>query len=190
MELEKLVLEAKKGNDKAYEEIINRFKGFICKLAKETYISGYDTEDLLQIGYTTLIKAIRKFDFSKNNNFTVYVTSAIKNNFYYEIRQKSRYNGAISLNKEIDEGIEFIENIVSDEDIEKDFLLKESIEELHAALKKLEPLERELIEHIYFSNNTMKKFAELKAINYTTCTKLKEKALKKLKNLMLLNNKA
>lgn len=184
MKLENLVMEAKNGNEEAFEEIVNRFKGFIYKICKETYIAGYDTDDLLQIGYTTLIKAVQKFDLNKNNNFTAYATSAIKNNFYYEIRQKSRYNAETSLNKELDEGIEFIENIVSEEDVEKEFLLKESIKELNNALMKLSPNERELIQHVYFNNGTLKEYARLKNMNYVTCTKLKERILKKLKKLI------
>lgn len=184
MDLNDLVLKAKAGDKEALAKILERFKGFIYKTSKEVYIKGYDTEDLLQIGYTTLIKAVNKFDLNKNKNFTAYATSAVKNNFYYEIRQKSRFNVEYSLNKEIDEGIEIIENLNSDENIEEEYMLKESVNELNSALKKLLPKEKELILHVYFNHRTVKEFAKLNSMNYVTCVKLKDRTLKKLKKLM------
>lgn len=184
MNLEELVLKAKNGDNEALVEIINRFKGFIYKTSKEIYINGYDTEDLLQIGYMSLINAVFKFDLNKNKNFTSYVSSAIKNNFYYEIRQKSRYNAESSLNKELDEGIEFIENLVSDENLEEKVLLKEDIYSLYKALKLLSPEERELINYVYFKHGKLKEYSKIKNMNYVTCIKFKEKILKKLKKLM------
>jgi len=184
MELEELVLKAKKGDEDALVEIINRFKGLIYRTCREIYIKGYDTEDLLQIGYTTLIKAVHKFDLSKNKNFTAYASSAIKNNFYYEIRQKSRYNVESSLNKELEEGIEFIDNLVSEENLDEKILHREDISSLHKALKLLSPEERNLIDYVYFKHGKLKEYSRLKNMNYVTCAKFKERILKKLKKLM------
>lgn len=181
MDLDKLVLEAKKGSETAMEEIVSKFKGFIYKASKEIYISGYDLEDLLQIGYESLIKAVMKYDRSKNNNFTSYAIRAINNNYFYEIRQKSRYNSETSLNKEIDEDLNLIDLFATEECIEEDYIIREEHEQLREAIKLLKAEERELIEYVYINEGRLVDYAKLKNIKYVTCVKFKDRILCKLR---------
>ncbi|WP_366927959.1 hypothetical protein [Clostridium sp.] len=48
--MEKLVEKAKNKEDRATEEIIEKFKYLIFKEASRYYIPGYDLEDLIQHG--------------------------------------------------------------------------------------------------------------------------------------------
>jgi RNA polymerase sporulation-specific sigma factor len=184
MELENLVLRAKNGDTSAYEDIFNRFKNFIYKTCIGLYINGYEMEDLLQLGNITLIKAIEKYDPTRNKNFTAYATYAIRNNYFYEIRQKSKFHAECSFNKETEEGLEILDMLPSNDNIEKNFLIKEEIAALKAAVSKLPPLEKDLIEYVYFNDGRLIDFAKSRNIKYSTCCKLKERVIKKLrKNL-------
>lgn len=184
MELETLVIKAKAGDNSAYEEIFNRFNRFIYKTCIGIYISGYEMEDMIQLGNITLMKAVQKFDSSKNKSFTAYATSAIKNNYFYEIRQKSKLNSECSLSNETEDGLEFIDTIASEENIEEDLLLKEDISALKTALSKLSSEEQELIEYVYFKEGKLSDYARDRNINYITLVKLKDRILKKLRKML------
>jgi RNA polymerase sporulation-specific sigma factor len=186
MELENLVMKAKNGDNSAYEEIFNRFRNFIYKTCIGIYINGYEIGDLIQLGNITLIKAIEKYDSTKNNNFTAYATSAIRNNYFYEIRQKSKFHAECSFNKETEEGLEILDSLPSDENIEKDFLLKEDIAALKAAVSQLLPQEKELIEYVYLSDGRLIDYAKSRGIKYVTCSKVKERAIRKLRKMLAL----
>jgi len=182
MDLNELVIKAQKGDNAAAEEILKSFKPYILKLCRKIYINGYEMEDLIQIGYITLMKVIKNYDLSKVNKFIPYATCAIKNNYYYEIRQRSRYNSETSLNIELGEDIQFIDNIVSEENIEATLILKENIQELNSALLKLSLKDREIISYVFLKNGKLVDYAKEKGIKYITCVKRKNTALARLKN--------
>lgn len=181
MELNKIVDMAKNGDKKAVEEIINRFKPLIIKYSKSTFISGYDENDFKQIGYLTILKALKKYDSRISESFEAYVCLALRNNYYYEIRQKCRYNFEISLNKPIAEGIELGDELLSIENIEESYMYNDSMNKIINIVKYLPPDEREFIEFIYFRDKSLKEYSNTKKIGYNTCAKRKERIIKKIK---------
>ena len=181
MELENLVELAKTGDKNAMEEILFRFKPLLIKLSKSTFIIGYESEDLIQVGYIFIINIIKKYDAKKGSSFTAYVSCALKNNFYNEIRNKVKLNTETSINAKVDGTAEIVDFISSEENIEEDLIKKESYALLREALKKLSTEEQELLSFIYFENGTITKYAQLKNIKYITCAKRKTRALQKIK---------
>ena len=184
MELENLVELAKTGDKNALEEILFRFKPLLIKLSKSTFIIGYESEDLIQVGYIFIINIIKKYDSKKGSSFTAYVSCALKNNFYNEIRNKVKLNTETSINAKVDGTTEVVDFIASDENIEEDLIKIESHAILSAALKKLSKEEQELLDFVYFKSGTTTKYAELKNIKYITCAKRKTRALEKLRALL------
>jgi RNA polymerase sporulation-specific sigma factor len=184
MEIENLVELAKMGDKEALEEILKRFKPLLIKLSKTTFIMGYEGEDLIQTGYIFIINIIKKYDSKKGTSFTAYVSCALKNNFYNEIRNKVKLNAETSLNAKIDGTTEIVDFISSEENIEEDLIEKETYGLLLEALKKLSTEEQELLNFIYFNNGTITKYAELKNVKYITCAKRKTRALEKLRALL------
>jgi len=181
MDLDELIIKAQKGDDFAVEEILKRFKPYIIKLSKTIYINGHDMEDLIQIGYVTLIKAIKSYDVTKTNKFIPYATCSIKNNYYCEIRQKSKCNGETSLNLEIGDGIQIIDNILSEENIEASYIIKEDVSALNSALSKLSAKDKEILNYVFFNNGKLVDYAKAKNIKYITSVKRKNSALERLK---------
>lgn len=168
------------------EEIIKMYRPFIVKKARQIYINGYELRDLIQIGVLALIKAVKKYQLGRKFAFTTYAGTAINNAFNQELRKvidkKLDEKFKCSLNSLNKDGIEFIEILVSEENVEEDAIYKEKIIILGKALKKLSEEEREIIQWFYLYDKPLKEYASSKDISSNTAAKRKERAINKLKN--------
>ena len=71
-----LVEAAKKGDDKALEEIADSYKGLIRSIVNKFYIVGGDKDDLLQECMLGLFNAVTGYDQSKGA-FPSFVTAKV-----------------------------------------------------------------------------------------------------------------
>ena len=69
-------------------------------------------------------------------------------------------------------------------DVEKLVETKEAIEELHLALSKLNGEEREIIDALYFREETVRDVANVFNISHPALIKRRNKILEKLKNIL------
>jgi RNA polymerase sigma factor (sigma-70 family) len=79
--------------------------------------------------------------------------------------------------------------LLSPEDIEENFLLREDSELLRKALRLLPCDFREIIYWYYFKEKTLKEYAKLKNIKYEAAKKRKERALNMLKKIIMEQSK-
>ncbi|MEG1255941.1 sigma-70 family RNA polymerase sigma factor [Clostridium sp.] len=183
-ELDELVANAKEGDIVAIEELLSSYKFFIIKHASRVYINGYEMDDLIQIGYMSIIKAIEKYTPGKGN-FTSYVTFAIKNNFNYLIRQKTNENFIQSLETPVSSGLELKDLLPDKTSIEDDYVTKEGCEILRKEVENLSEKLRDVIEFVYLDNfGTLSDYARLNNIGYNTVIKRKNLALSKLNTIL------
>lgn len=84
----------KKGDDNAFEVIINRYKGLNSYLAHEYCIPEYDICDFTQEGLLGLLSACKTFNSTIGTTFKNYAAVCIKNRFVSIIR-KSKSKSAI-----------------------------------------------------------------------------------------------
>lgn len=165
------------------------YKPFIIKNAVQIYINGYEVEDLIQIGTMALIKAVNKYQLDRKIAFTTYAVTVIKNAFNEELRKviskKWDEKFKCSLNSVNKDGMEFMEILASDEDIEEDIIFKEKITILKKALEQLTESEREIIHWFYFKDKPLKEYGIKKGINLNTLAKRKSRALDKLKKYFI-----
>ena len=56
-----LVMRARNGDQKALDELIRRYQGFVRLKASSYFLAGGDAEDLIQEGLIGLYKAVRDF---------------------------------------------------------------------------------------------------------------------------------
>ena len=56
-----LVMRARNGDQKALDELIRRYTGFVRLKASSYFLAGGDSEDLIQEGLIGLYKAVRDF---------------------------------------------------------------------------------------------------------------------------------
>ncbi|MFD3155599.1 RNA polymerase sporulation sigma factor SigH [Haloimpatiens sp. FM7330] len=103
---EEIVIEAKKGNVKAQEYLINKYKNFVKAKAKSYFLIGADKEDIYQEGMIGLYKAIRDFKTDKLSSFKAFAELCVTRQIITAIKTATRQkhiplNTYISLNKPI-----------------------------------------------------------------------------------------
>ena len=73
-----MLIEIKKGNEEAKEEFIKKNLRLVIPIARKYMGRGLDLIDLIQEGNIGLIKAIDRFDITRENKFSTYATIWIK----------------------------------------------------------------------------------------------------------------
>ena len=73
---EEVVIEAKKGDTRAQEYLINKYQNFVKAKAKSYFLIGADKEDIYQEGMIGLYKAIRDFKADKLSSFKAFAELA------------------------------------------------------------------------------------------------------------------
>ncbi|WP_423230662.1 sigma-70 family RNA polymerase sigma factor [Clostridium disporicum] len=117
---------AKSNDTKAILEIIEKYTSLVNKYSYIYNLKNYDNDDLKQEGNLAILKAIKKFDTSKNNSyFDAYVINSIKNQYGDLTRRQARYKDESSLNiLSSDDSNEIIDLIEGNTNIEEDFIKK------------------------------------------------------------------
>lgn len=110
---EQLVRMAQEGSETAEEILIEKYKGLVKNKAKTYYITGADSEDVVQEGMIGLFKAIRSFDVSKQAAFKTFADTCVNSQIISAIKKANRkrhkpLNESVSLNKEVDDGTQDI----------------------------------------------------------------------------------
>ena len=105
---EQLVRMAQEGSETAEEILIEKYKGLVKNKAKTYYITGADSEDVVQEGMIGLFKAIRSFDGSKQAAFKTFADTCVNSQILSAIKRANRkrhspLNESVSLNKEMDD---------------------------------------------------------------------------------------
>lgn len=101
---EEVVMEAKKGNSRAQEYLINKYEYFVKSKAKSYFLIGADKEDIYQEGMIGLYKAIRDFRADKLSSFKAFAELCVTRQIITAIKTATRQkhiplNTYVSLNK-------------------------------------------------------------------------------------------
>lgn len=101
---EEIVQQAKEGNCKAAEYLINKYKNFVRAKARSYFLIGADREDIVQEGMIGLYKAIRDFRQDKLSSFRAFAELCITRQIITAIKTATRQkhiplNSYVSLNK-------------------------------------------------------------------------------------------
>ncbi len=121
---EDVVLDAKAGDDRALEYLINKYKSFVRAKARTYFLIGADREDIIQEGMIGLYKAIRDFRGDKLSSFRAFAELCITRQIITAIKTATRQkhiplNSYVSLNKPIfeEESDRTLLDIISEESI-------------------------------------------------------------------------
>ena len=103
---EEVVIEAKAGNARAQEYLINKYENFVKGKAKSYFLIGADKEDIYQEGMIGLYKAIRDFKPDKLSSFRAFAELCVTRQIITAIKTATRQkhiplNSYVSLNKPI-----------------------------------------------------------------------------------------
>lgn len=150
---EELCASARLGDAGARNELVGNNLGFIRKTANELWSSQrelnsallLDREDLVQEGALGLLRCVDTFDPESGGKFLSYAAPAVRNAMLDSIRERSRAFEAQNIGSRI--SLESAALCGTGKTPEQLYLERESFEELHAALDRIEPRERGYIEY-------------------------------------------
>jgi RNA polymerase sporulation-specific sigma factor len=121
---ENIIGDARSGNTKALEYLINKYKSFVRAKARTYFLIGADREDIIQEGMIGLYKAIRDFREDKLSSFRAFAELCITRQIITAIKTATRQkhiplNSYVSLNKPIfdEESDRTLMDVISEESI-------------------------------------------------------------------------
>ncbi|NTV90050.1 MAG: RNA polymerase sporulation sigma factor SigH [Clostridiales bacterium] len=121
---EDIIIDAKAGDVKALEYLINKYKSFVRAKARTYFLIGADREDIIQEGLIGLYKAIRDFRCDKLSSFRAFAELCITRQIITAIKTATRQkhiplNSYVSLNKPIydEESDRTLLDVISEESI-------------------------------------------------------------------------
>jgi RNA polymerase sigma factor (sigma-70 family) len=184
-EIELCVMRAKAGSGSDTVKLLNQYKPFIIKTAKQFSLKNHDQLDLLQIGYASIIKAISKYNLG-SNTFSSYAYNTIKNTLNQTARDCSKLSGELSINSPIKSDgsnpSEFIDCISSDEDTEETILNNLQASALRNIVAKLPKEEQELVHMLYYNKGSLRSYAIERNMNYLQAIRKRDRILRKLRS--------
>ncbi|MBU3111039.1 sigma-70 family RNA polymerase sigma factor [Clostridium lacusfryxellense] len=177
--METLVEKAKSKDKFAMENIIEKFNYLIFKESARYHIPGYTTEDLIQHGYLSVIKAIALYKLG-SNTFNAYCINSIRTNY------KALLKGEIKHFREVpnNDMLDFDLSSNYEFTLEDEVIAYAEVEKLYISLETLEPFERRILERYYILGQSLGEIACDSEKSYYYFARIKKKALKKLKALM------
>lgn len=121
------IQKAQNGDKKARDTLVEENVGLVYMVLKRFSNRGHDTEDLFQIGVIGLLKAIDKFDLSRELSFSTYAVPMIIG----EIRRFLRDDGMIHVSRQIKDNARKI--AIVKEELKKTYNCNPTIEKLQEA---------------------------------------------------------
>jgi RNA polymerase sigma factor (sigma-70 family) len=184
--IETLVTNCKNGDTLSKEKLAEEFRPLIFNISKKTFIDGYEIYDIQNQCYETLFKCVSVYNLEKHR-FVAYATNSIKNNINdlikrIKTRSATEGNNALSLHDDVEKDL-------PSQDISLEDLLcdKCDYDDLRLAIHNLTEEEKELIDFIFYKNNTVQTYAYFKNLCYSTANLKKKVTLKKIFNYINLH---
>lgn len=165
---EEVVLEAKEGNVRAQDYLINKYKNFVKAKAKSYFLIGADREDIYQEGMIGLYKAIRDFRADRLASFKAFAELCITRQIITAIKTATRQkhiplNTYISLNKPIydDESDRTLMDVLSEAKVSDPEQLVISREEIGCIQNEMEEVLSSLEMEVLMSYIDGKSYQEI-----------------------------
>src|SRR6478736_1588370 len=89
-----LVMRARNGDDRARDQLIQRYTGFVRMKASSYFIAGGEGEDLIQEGLIGLCKAVRDFRADKETSFRSFAELCVTRQIITAIKTATRFKHA------------------------------------------------------------------------------------------------
>ncbi len=172
-----LPLAAMRGDEKAYAEIIRCFFPIIKNMAAELFLSGGDTDDLVQEGLIGLYGAVHSFSPEKSDNFVSFAKLCIRHAMLNAVKrdnaQKNNLlNDSLPLEEQGAPGCEDPADIV---------LAKHRLHELYECIEgRFSPLERKVLA-LYLEGYSYKQIADMLGVSLKSVDNAARRGRNKLK---------
>ena len=187
---EELVKLIKEGKENAEEELFDRYKPLVSRVARSFFLVGAELDDLIQEGMIGLYKACQKFEENSVASFKTFAFLCIKRQIQSAIKQANRQKnkvlnnyvsldaqGGISINESEEDDAIFIlpsNALLPDEKIIEEEKYKETVEKIKSALSSLELK----VLALYLKGNSYQTIAHIVGKNYKSV----DNSLHRIKN--------
>ena len=150
-------------------------------------------DEYFDVGMLGLVKGLKTYSESKGV-ISTYLVKCIRNEIVMELRNRKtgkRNNGVkpISINTPTADNLTIQDTIKSDFDMLEYEIKNERIKELGIAITTLKPVEKHVIIDIYFNNKTQLEIAKELGFRQSYVSRIKTKAIKKLRTWFEKNEK-
>lgn len=154
-----LVKLARDGNQKAYADLLQRYRDSIYFLLLKMVNNKDDAEDLTIEAFGKAFKNIHQY--TPDYAFSTWLFKIASNNCIDFIRKKKKKLFSIDKRQENEDGIDTSIHLKSDMlDPEEKFVKKQKIKMLHELVSKLKPRYRILVELRYFKELSYEEIAQ------------------------------
>ena len=185
-----LLQEYAAGSQDARNILIERNLRLVVYIARRFDNAGVNVEDLISIGTIGLIKAVNTFKLDKNIKLATYASRCIENEILMYLRRNTRLKSEVSLDEPLNVDWDGNELLLSDILGTESDLVYHHLEDevnrslLHAAMKKLEPREKELMEMRFGLRTgremTQKEVADRLGISQSYISRLEKRIITRL----------
>lgn len=150
-------------------------------------------DEYFDVGMLGLVKGLKTYSESKGA-ISTYLVNCIKNEILMELRNQKtvkRNNGVkpISISTPTTDNLTIEDTIKSDFDMLEHEIKNERIKELGAAINTLKPIEKRVIIDIYFNNKKQKEIQEEIGVRQSYISRIKTRAIRKLRTWFEKNDK-
>ena len=184
-----------RGNDRATEELFDRYKNYVRARARSYFLIGADREDIIQEGMIGLYKAIRDYRQEKQVTFRAFAEICITRQMITAVKTATRQkhiplNSYVSLNKPVfddDSDRTLIDMIAAGKNVNPEELLIG--QEEYAAIESsmgtvLSDLERQVLA-LYLAGKSYQQIAETVGRNEKSIDNALQRVKRKLERCLL-----
>ncbi len=189
-----LLLKVKENDIDARNTLIVHNLRLVVFIAKKFESTKINIEDLISIGSMGLIKGVQTFKLEKNIKLATYASRCIENEILMYLRKTQKIRQEVSLDEVLsidNEGNEMmLEDVLcSNEPLAIDHLTKEEdLNNLHFALSKLTPRERQIMNLRFGLDGTkpytQKEVADMLGISQSYISRLEKKIIEKMRYII------
>ena len=189
---EKYLIDKLEEGDRAVKSIlIERNLRLVVYIARKFENTGVGIEDLVSIGTIGLIKAVNTFDPKKKIKLATYASRCIENEILMHLRRNNKTKTEVSFDEPLNIDWDGNELLLSDVLGTENDIIYRSIEEevdrklLYAAMKKLNPREKKIMEFRFGlmdgTEKTQKEVADILGISQSYISRLEKRIIKRLR---------
>ncbi len=159
-----LVLLYKSGDEKAFEELVNRYKTKIFTTILLIVKDHYIAEDLLQDTFVKAIKTIKAGKYNEQGKFLPWITRIAHNLAIDYFRKERRYPTVI-----LEEGTNLLNTLnFSEDSVETAQIKKETYSRLRVLIQKLPEKQREVLIMRHYAEMSFQEIANATDVSVNT----------------------
>ncbi|GAW92135.1 RNA polymerase sporulation sigma factor SigE [Calderihabitans maritimus] len=186
-----LLARLEKGDTAVKSILIERNLRLVVYIARKFENAGLNIEDLVSVGTIGLIKAVNTFDPRKKIKLATYASRCIENEILMYLRRNNKTRVEVSFDEPLNidwDGNELLLSDVLGTDSDTIYkLIEEEVDKklLHAAMKKLSPREKKIMEFRFGlvdgEEKTQKEVADILGISQSYISRLEKRIIKRLR---------